>query len=266
MSDPNNPQINPGDISNWPMLKLQYPTDPAKLATLLPPGIEPSAEPNVTLTIYNFPVNNEPEFGIVTTVDADYNGIAGKYALGYGIDQEAAIFTSQQRNGQPKFPCETTYYRFGDQVEAKCCHHGYTFVEFSGQAAAVEENPVQYEENEWWIKVSMAAGMMPTEAYDYPPHVVRVRSVYGTARYERVEGTLKLGESPWDPIAELLPMRGAVTTHLWTPIFMDREINTAGALDPAAFLPHADVISGSRWPGENGGPKAAAVIGVRKAA
>ncbi len=263
MSDTSNPQINPGDIGNWPMLKIAYQTDADKLAALLPPGIEPGATPQVNLTLYNYPVNNEPEFGIVTTIEADYNGMAGKYALGYGIDQEAAIFNSQQRNGQPKYPCDTTYFRFGDQVEAKCSHHGYTFVEFSGKSTAVEENPPQYEENEWWIKVSMAAGMMPTEAYDYPPHVVRVRSVYGTARYERVEGTLKLGDSPWDPIAELLPMRSAATAHLWTPIFMDRGINTEGALDPAGFLPFADMIGGSRWPGQNGGPKAS---GMQRAA
>ena len=98
------PQGNPGDIVNWPMLKVVYRTDPAKIAALLPPGIEPGANPNVNLTIYNFPVPDEPEFGIVTTVDADYNGIAGEYTLGYGIDQESAIFVSQETNGQPKYP------------------------------------------------------------------------------------------------------------------------------------------------------------------
>ena len=29
----------------------------------------------------------------------------------------------------------------------------------------------------------------------------------------------------------------------------------AGKPDPAAFWPHADVISGSRWPGHRGGPR-----------
>ena len=33
-------------------------------------------------------------------------------------------------------------------------------------------------------------------------------------------------------------------------------ITLAGTLDPEGFLPFADTISGSRWPGENGGPKA----------
>ena len=32
-------------------------------------------------------------------------------------------------------------------------------------------------------------------------------------------------------------------------------ITLAGELDAEAFLPYADTISGSRWPGENGGPK-----------
>ncbi len=58
------PQGNPGDIVNWPMLKIVYRTDPDKIAALLPPGIEPGPNPNVNLTIYNFPVPDEPEYGI----------------------------------------------------------------------------------------------------------------------------------------------------------------------------------------------------------
>ena len=84
------PQGNPGDIVNWPMLKIAYRTDPDKIAALLPPGISPGANPNVNLTIYNFPVPDEPEYGIVTSVDAEFDGIAGEFTLGYGIDQESA--------------------------------------------------------------------------------------------------------------------------------------------------------------------------------
>ena len=39
------PQGNPGDIVNWPMLKIVYRTDPDKIAALLPPGISPGANP-----------------------------------------------------------------------------------------------------------------------------------------------------------------------------------------------------------------------------
>ena len=126
------PKINPGDIILWPMLKLDYETDRQRIAALLPPGIEPSATSQVHLTVYNFPVPDVPEYGILITVDASYKGEDGLYTLGYGIDQESAIFVSRDRNGQPKYPCEITYYRMLDTVRARCSHQGYTFLEFEG--------------------------------------------------------------------------------------------------------------------------------------
>ena len=95
----------------------------------------------------------------------------------------------------------------------------------------------------------------PAAGYDFPPHVVHVRSVYGTAWRESVQGELVLRDSPWDPLASMLPMREQVSAHLWWPVFLDREIKLAGKLDPEGFMPFADTISGSRWPGSNGGPR-----------
>lgn len=261
MSDANQaagPQGNPGEIINWPMLKIKYPTSPEAIAAVLPPGIEPGATPTVTLTVYNFPVNNEPELGVVTAVDATFNGSEGLYSLGYGIDQEAAIFISQETNGQPKYPAQIKFFRMLDKVEAKCEHQGYTFLEFTGNVTEVLPNPDTYTEDEFWIKVSRKVGLMPEMGYDFPPHVVKVHSTYGTAFMEKVEGTLTLNASPWDPIKERLPIEGAVSAYLWTPIFLGREITLDGKLDPQGFWPHVDVISGSRWLGQNGGPRPSA--------
>lgn len=248
------PMMPPGSIYNWPMLKIKYRTDADKIAELLPPGIEPGKEPIVTLTIYNFPVPNVPEYGIVTTVDAIFNGIEGEYTLGYGIDQESAIFNSQEINGQPKYPCDTVYYREGDNVVARCTHQGYTFVEFKGVSKGAVDPWEDFTQNEWWIKVSRAVGY-DTDGYDFPPHVVHVASGYGTAHLEEVDGTLLLRDSPWDPLAQRLPMREQLSAHLWWPEFKSRDIKLAGPLDPEGFKPFADVISGSRWPGHMGGPK-----------
>lgn len=255
MNNQAQPQGNTGDILNWPMLKIKYLTDREKIAALLPPGIEPGAKPQVTLTVYNFPVLGEPEYGVVTTVDAVYDGMEGEFALGYGIDQEAAVFSSQERNGQPKFPCQIQYFRLMEYVFARCSHQGYTFLEYKGQSLGPEPVGEQFEHNEWWIKSSRSVGVAESQGFDFPPHVVRVRTVYGTAYREKVAGELKLLSSPWDPVADLLPVREEVESYLWWPTFHDREITLAGKLDPDAFMPYADVIGGSRWPGQNGGPK-----------
>ena len=254
MADPTQePMTSPGEISQWPMLKIVYRTDPHKIAELLPPGIEVSETANVILTIYNLPVNEEPEYGILITVDASYEGTPGEWCLGYGIDQEAPIFICQNANGQPKFPCETEYYRLGGKVSARSSHQGYTFVEFEGVLGEEDPLPAEgIERHEWWVKVSRQVGF--GKGYDFPPHVVRVNGKYGPGHRVSLNGTLTLRESPWDPIATRLPMLEQVSAHLWWPEYRDRSITLAGALDPEGFWPHIDTISGSRWPGHQGGP------------
>ncbi len=255
MTTTDGPRINPGEISGWPLLKIVYRSEPDKIADLLPPGITPGANPHVHINIYNVPVNGEPEYGVSTKVEAEYNGMAGFYSLGLGIDQEAAIFISREINGQPKFPCSIRYYRLDDTVHARCTHKGYTFLEFDGQVTGAVDDPSgEYSENEWWIKVSRAVGGVE-KSYDFAPHVVRVAQTNDTAFAEEVDGTLKLADSPWDPYTDLLPMVELLSTRLVTPIYKSRAITLEGPLDPIAFWPYADTIGGSRWPGDRGGPR-----------
>lgn len=254
--NPTAPMGKPGDIINWPMLKISYETDPECIAKLLPPGVEPGKNPTVKIIIYNFPVLGEPEYGVVVNVAADVDGVEGEYTLGIGIDQEAAISGSKERWGQPKFFAETKYYRLFDEVKASVTHQGYTFLEFSGKVKGpveITEDLQDFEVNEWWVKYSRAVDMMPY-TFDFPPHVVQVYSRYGTAYMEEVEGTLKLNESPWDPVAQLLPVKSEPKAFLWTPTFKARNISLNKPLDPKAFWPFADTIGSSMWPGENGAP------------
>ena len=63
------PQINAGDIINWPILKITYKTDADKIAALLPPGIEPGKEPHVHANFYCVPVPDEPFPRVNTTAE-----------------------------------------------------------------------------------------------------------------------------------------------------------------------------------------------------
>ena len=243
------PQGNPGDILNWPMLKIVYRTDRDAIAKLLPPGIEPGDDPNVFLTFYSFPVLNEPELGLVMTAAADYNGIQGEYALGYAIDQEAAVYFSREHWGQPKYLADIRYFRMVNHVEAEVRHAGHTFAAFSGDVASTDEAGGEIETNEWWIKVARSVTMAPN-SYDYPPRVVRVYAKYRTAYRQSLKGELVLREAPFDPLAQRLPMREQVDAYLWTPEFLAREITLAGELDPDGFWPYANTIGGTRFPME----------------
>ena len=237
----------PGEISGWPKLVMRYPTDPDHIARLLPPGIEPCGPAEVQINVYCIPVFGQPELGISTKVPARYAGIDGHWSLGMGIDQEAAIFSSRETNGQPKFPCTVRYFRLGDTVEAEATHQGHTFLSYRGTLAG--EVPLTGEEthdDEWWVKVSRAVG--GTRGYDFPPHVVRVHTSGVATSVVTLDGELTLRDSPWDPYTTRLPMLGPARAELVTTRHTGRALTLAGPLDPDGFWPFADTIGGSRWP------------------
>ncbi len=248
----------PGEMGGWPTLRFIYRTDEQAIADLLPPGINPGRDPHVHIHVYQVPIMGEPEYGVVVMVPADFRGEEGFYQLGTGIDQEQAIFISQELNGQPKFPCSIKYFRIGSRIVARCFHQGYTFLEFGGDIGAdiSDRGPAEWTENQWWIKSLRATGGVEKE-YDFPPHVVKVASRSSLVYRFEVEGDLVFRDSPWDPIAELLPLREQMAVYLQKAQmdFASRSLTLAGPLDPVAFWPHADTIGGSRWPGMWGGPK-----------
>ena len=133
MTESTAPQARRGEIAGWPKLVITYPTEPGRIANLLPPGLEPTVDDTVQIGIYCVPINDEPEYGVSIKVPAAWRGVEGQYNLGMGIDQEAAVHISAERNGQPKFLCDIDYFRFGTLVGARATHQGYTFVEFEGQ-------------------------------------------------------------------------------------------------------------------------------------
>lgn len=248
------PMSRPGEVAGWPKLVVTYTTDPAKIAPLLPPGIVP-LDPTVTVGFYCVPVLGEPEFGVSVKVPASWNGVEGHYSLGLGIDQEAAVHSSGEINGQPKFLAQITYFRLGENVVARATHQGYTFVEFSGKVVGeAEPRAGDFTEHEWWTKYSRAIGN-GSGTYDFAPHVVDVATTFEQRHIEDVDGAILLRDSPWDPIARYLPVVAPGSAQLVTHQPKARVITNGGPLDPDAFWPFADVIGGSRWPGKNGGPR-----------
>jgi len=247
------PMSKPGEVAGWPKLVVTYSTAEANVAPLLPPGIEP-LDPIVTVGFYCVPIHGEPEYGVSVKVQASWNGIAGQYNLGMGIDQEQAVFISAELNGQPKYLCDVDLFRLGDEIHAKAVHQGHTFASFSGEVSGEGPiNPDEFTEHEWWTKYSRAIGGVE-KSYDFPPHVVDVATSFRQVHIENLSGRLRLHDSAWDPVARYLPMEEQLSAQLITHQPTARLITNAGPLDPDAFWPHADVIGGSRWPGDRGGP------------
>ena len=258
----------PGEMGGWPTLRFIYRTDEQAIADLLPPGITPGSDPHVHIHVYQVPIGGEPEFGVVIMVPADFEGEEGFYQLGTGIDQEQAIFISQELNGQPKFPCAIKYFRIGNHVVARCFHQGYTFLEFGGDIGDDITERVR-------PSGPRTSGGSSRCAYRWCGEGVRLPAPRREGRVTLVAGVplrgrrgARAARQPVDPIAERLPLREQVAVHLQKTQmdYAARSLTLAGPLDPLAFWSHADTIGGSRWPGmwagRSAGSDAGRVLGV----
>ncbi len=200
------PTNRPGEIGGWPKLVVTYTTDPAKVAALLPPGLEP-LEPVVTLGFYCVPVLGEPELGVSVKVAAAWQGVAGQYSLGLGIDQEAAVHISAETNGQPKFLCDIAYFRFGDRITARASHQGYTFVEFAGTVSGEASAPPRRGRRARVVDQVLAGHRRAPRAPTTSRRTSSTSPRPSSRRHvEDVDGDLVLRDSPWDPIARHLPV------------------------------------------------------------
>ena len=188
---------------------------PTRSPTSCPRASSRAREPHVHVNIYNVPVKGEPEYGVSTKVVADYDGTPGYYGIGLGIDQESAIFISQELNGQPKFPCSIVYFRRDDVVEARCTHQGYTFLEFHGQVTGVADDDVRRVRGARLVDQVVARGRRRREELRLP--AARRRRRVGTA--DRAQGDRRRRRSccataRGTRTPTLLPMREQLSAHL----------------------------------------------------
>ena len=77
MTESTAPQARRGEIAGWPKLVITYPTEPGRIANLLPPGLEPTGDDTVQIGIYCVPINSEPEYGVSIKVPASWQGVEG---------------------------------------------------------------------------------------------------------------------------------------------------------------------------------------------
>ena len=172
------PMNRPGEIAGWPKLVVTYTTEPAKAAALLPPGLEP-LDPVVTVAFYCVPVLGEPELGVSVKVEAAWQGVAGQYTVGLGIDQESAVHISarDQRPAQVPVRPRLLPVRRARSRRARATRATRSS---SSRARATGEAPPrdgEFVEHEWWVKYSRAIGGADG-AYDFPPHVVDVATTF----------------------------------------------------------------------------------------
>jgi acetoacetate decarboxylase len=221
-----------------PSIEVVYHTDPAALAAVLPPPLEPPDIPRVHARVteikLEFGEHRYEERVGYFAVDAVYQGELGEYPLLMPIDLEPAVAISRERFGEPKKLADIDFGRDGDHVEARVTRQGVTFMELVGDAVETLDVPEPYPAVQWWFK------FMPSvsgSGFDAGPFLIRVDQVRTHEHLERVDGKLVLRDLAGCPVVDL-PI---VDTEkmVWSVRRSTHVPTMVGTVDADAFEPYA---------------------------
>lgn len=183
-----------------------YETDPAAIAAVLPPPLEPPEEPLARVTIATVDMGRPglPVFGAATfAVMARHEGTEGDYALVMPMSTEQSVIGGRETFGEPKKIGDITLDRDGDQVRGAVTRLGTTFMEVRGTVAETLPNPPDGRRTSFYFKFLPAPD---GKGFDAEPSLVYCYRDETTRMLERVDGEVLLRESRFDPVADL-PVR-----------------------------------------------------------
>ncbi len=175
-------------------------TDPAVIAAVLPPPLEPS-EPLARIRFATvdmgtgIPVFGAGWFG----VRARHGSVEGEYALFMPMTTEQATVGGRETYGEPKKIGAVSIDRDGDAITARFERFGFPLAELSGRVGAPIEIPPR-DKVDFYFKCSPSPD---GKGFDTEPALVHVRRHEEARDGRAIDGTLRLFDSPLDPIADI---------------------------------------------------------------
>jgi acetoacetate decarboxylase len=208
-----NREVKATSVGAWSTsLTAVYETDPDAVAAVLPPPLEPTGEPLVRVSVARVDLGKgRPPFGAGTfAVQASHEGQVGNYPLVMPMTTEQSVIGGRETFGEPKKLAGVTLDRDGGRVTGRVTRLGTTFIEVSGTVAEDLPVPDDLHRIDFYFKFLPAPD---GKGFDGEPALVYCHRTESTRSLSRVDGTVTLRESRFDPVADL-PVRRLVSLTL----------------------------------------------------
>jgi acetoacetate decarboxylase len=201
-----------------------YETDPEIIAAVLPPPLEPPSEPLVRATITIVDMPGLPTFGAgYYAVRARHEGTEGEYPLFMPMTTEQATVGGRETYGEPKKIANVFVERDGDNVRGVVERLGFTVIEIAGRIAEDLPLPGERTKTDFYFK------FLPNpdgKGFDNDPALVYCYKKERARLLQRVEGRIALGESPIDPVADIVVREVREITFAERTTFQTGEIHS----------------------------------------
>lgn len=210
--DPEPVDLGPDGPKMWSFnLVARYETDADVVAAVLPQPLEPT-EPlvRVNMARVDMPGMTEPLQAGTFSVACRHGDVHGYYDLLMLMSTESAVVGGRETFGEPKKIGNVTLERRGEGVGAEIVgvmrRRGVDLVEIRGAVAEVLDPGPVAERFAFYYKFLLDP---QGGGFDHDPTFVHVRRTQENRLAERVDATVTLRDSVFDPVADL-PVRRVV--------------------------------------------------------
>jgi acetoacetate decarboxylase len=181
---------------------VTYLTDPDIVAEVLPRPLTPASEPIVRISLQRVAIEGRPPFGsAVFSVAARHGEVEGDYPLFMPQSTEQSVTGGRETFGEPKKLGQIDVSRDGDGdlVEATVARLGYPLITVTGRITGPLPLPPDQANVEFYFKFLRA----PDGDGITDPHLVHGTYHRHYEVFEGIDGSVDLGDSPLDPVADI---------------------------------------------------------------
>ena len=221
------------------MLGMMYQTDPEAIKRLLPPPLEPAAEPWALTYFCRFPDTNlGPGYReCALFIRCQYQGEVGNYCLTMPLDgNDDRIFNGREIYGFPKKTASIHLSREGNKAEAWVERRGIRFAHITAELMTKMPQPPLKTGPNFLFKFHPRADLKP--GFEGPVLLVRQRTEIAYKEFEMGTGAITFENSPFDPWAEI-PCKSVIGCYYFTGDTTMLPGEVLAEADPEAFLPYS---------------------------
>lgn len=217
------------------MLTIQYLTKPEIVRHVLPPGLQPTAQPLVTAMVGRWGRSNcvHAFAGGALYVRAQHKDYVGDYCLAMPMSTDAAIIFGRELFGEPKKQATTTLERQGNTLRGSCVRYGQPIISITATMERQEPIGESGFVNFHYKFLPKSDG----QGLEWDPVLVMATFKVKVSRAEKGRGQLSLGHTVHDPLGEIEIVELLEATYTEGDIYS--RCQTLATIHAAEFLPYA---------------------------
>jgi len=226
-----------GRFSGFYCLVASFLTRPEILRRLLPPGLEPTDQPLVQVSVMRWLRSScIGGFHVASVLVRGRHGSTdGDYPVWMAVDTDAALIYGRDLVGEPKKLAEIELVREGNTVRGSARRAGSRALDVTAHLGAPTEMP-SIGFNVWNYKYLLAPR---ADGFLYPPHLIRLIWQMKPNFAALGTGELTLGSSHHDPLEEIEIGQLLGTAYVEVEEEFTSHYEMLGPVQSEAFLPHA---------------------------